>query len=208
MQDMQQVQAAPSQAVSSIPSSPAADCRLSLLRFPGYHTGCRTGFLRSGHENQRIGPGGIRRRFRCGQGRQGKPSGPRDADGPGPFGSNPNERWPGQNGDGTQSFQGPVQIRYNHETRRISLKEAQVLAQKGLKFDELSPTLDKLRYLAAANNKSLPDMVDALAQSQDQQLYRSLMQECGGNEALAKRLYQAEKDKWNARFATPNSRMP
>ena len=80
-----------------------------------------------------------------------------------------------------------IPVRYNHESRELTLEEAQALAQKGLKFDELSPTLDKIRYLAAANQKSVQEMVDALVD--------------GGNEALAKRLYEAEKDKWSARYA-------
>ena len=95
-----------------------------------------------------------------------------------------------------------IPVRYNHESRELSLEEAQMLAQKGLKFDELSPTLDKIRYLAAANGKSVQEMVDALAESQDKQLYQSILEECGGNEALAKRLYESEKDKWNARYAS------
>ena len=94
-----------------------------------------------------------------------------------------------------------IPVRYNHESRELTLEEAQVLAQKGLKFDELSPTLDKIRYLAAANQKSVQEMVDALVDGQDKQLYQSILEECGGNEALAKRLYEAEKDKWSARYA-------
>ncbi len=94
-----------------------------------------------------------------------------------------------------------IPVRYNHESRELTLEEAQALAQKGLKFDELSPTLDKIRYLAAANQKSVQEMVDALVDGQDKQLYQSILEECGGNEALAKRLYEAEKDKWGARYA-------
>lgn len=95
-----------------------------------------------------------------------------------------------------------VPIRYNHESRELTLDEARELAQKGLKLDELSPALDKIRYLAAANQKSVQEMVDALAEAQDKQLYNSILEECDGNEALAKRLYEAEKDKWDARYAS------
>ena len=94
-----------------------------------------------------------------------------------------------------------IPVRYNHESRELSLEEAQMLAQKGLKFDELSPTLEKIRYLAAANQKSVQEMVDALVEGQDRQLYQSILEECSGNEALAKRLYEAEKDKWDTRYA-------
>ena len=86
-----------------------------------------------------------------------------------------------------------IPIQFNHESRELSLEEAQSLAQKGLKFEELSPTLEKIRFLAAANGKSMQEMVDALAESQDKQLYQSILAECDGNEALANRLFDAEK---------------
>jgi hypothetical protein len=95
-------------------------------------------------------------------------------------------------------------IQFNHEERRITREEAAALAQKGLRLDrleeqtgtpasELVPMLDKLKFLAAANSKSLPEMIDALAESQDKQLYQSILAECDGNEALANRLFDAEK---------------
>lgn len=88
-----------------------------------------------------------------------------------------------------------IPIRYNHESRELSMEEAQALAQKGLKFDELSPTLEKIRFLAAANGRSVPEMVDALVESQDKQLYQSILSECDGNESVAQRLFEAEKAK-------------
>lgn len=95
-------------------------------------------------------------------------------------------------------------IQFNHEERRVTREEAAALAQKGLRLDrleeqtgtpasELVPMLDKLKFLAAANSKSLPEMIDALAESQDKQLYQSILAECDGNEALANRLFDAEK---------------
>lgn len=99
--------------------------------------------------------------------------------------------------DEGETVQKPVTIpiQYNHESRELTLEEAQALAQKGLKFDELTPTLEKIRFLAAANGKSLQDMVDALVESQDKQVYQALLEECDGNESLANRLFEAEKAK-------------
>lgn len=99
------------------------------------------------------------------------------------------------NAESTEDVQQPITIpiQFNHESRELSLEEAQSLAQKGLKFEELSPTLEKIRFLAAANGKSMQEMVDALAESQDKQLYQSILAECDGNEALANRLFDAEK---------------
>ena len=86
-----------------------------------------------------------------------------------------------------------IPIQYNHESRELTLEEAQTLAQKGLKFDEVSPTLEKIRFLATANGKSMQEMVDALVESQDKQLYSSILAECDGNESIAQRLFDAEK---------------
>lgn len=65
--------------------------------------------------------------------------------------------------------------------------------RKRAKIDEVSPTLEKIRFLATANGKSMQEMVDALVESQDKQLYSSILAECDGNEALANRLFDAEK---------------
>ncbi len=97
-------------------------------------------------------------------------------------------------------------VQYNHEERRLTREEAIALAQKGLRLDRLeeqagaqasdiAPLLDKLRFLAVANSKSLPEMVDALVESQDKQVYQALLEECDGNESLANRLFEAEKAK-------------
>ena len=69
--------------------------------------------------------------------------------------------------ESTEDVQQPITIpiQFNHESRELSLEEAQSLAQKGLKFEELSPTLEKIRFLAAANGKSMQEMVDALAET-------------------------------------------
>ena len=93
-----------------------------------------------------------------------------------------------------------IPVRYNHETRALSLDQARVLAQKGMKFDELSPTLEKMKFLAAAEGKSLPELADQLLQRRDQELYNGLLEECYGDEELAKRMFEAEKAKRQARW--------
>lgn len=92
-----------------------------------------------------------------------------------------------------------IPVQYNHESRELSIDEARTYAQKGMKFDELAPTLEKIRFLADANGKSVGEMVDALVESQEKQFYQSVLTECDGNEALARRLYEAEKSQRQAR---------
>lgn len=93
-----------------------------------------------------------------------------------------------------------IPIQYKHEARELTLEEAQDFAQKGLRYDEIAPTLDKLRFLAAANDKEISEMVDALVESQDKKLYDSIMEECYGDEKLAKRLFEVEKAQRQAKY--------
>ena len=93
-----------------------------------------------------------------------------------------------------------IPIQYKHEARELTLEEAQDFAQKGLRYDEIAPMLDKLRFLAAANDKEISEMVDALVESQDKKLYDSIMEECYGDEKLAKRLFEVEKAQRQAKY--------
>ena len=93
-----------------------------------------------------------------------------------------------------------IPIQFNHESRELSLEEAKALAQKGMKFDELTPTFEKIKYLATVNGKSVNEMVDALVESQEKQHYQSILDECDGNETLARRLYEAEKSQRQAKY--------
>ncbi len=93
-----------------------------------------------------------------------------------------------------------IPVRYNHKNRVLTVEQAQVLAQKGMKFDELSPVLDKLRFLAAADGVSLAGLADALLERREKQRYQALLDECGGNEALAGRLFEAEQAKAQEQF--------
>lgn len=95
-----------------------------------------------------------------------------------------------------------IPVMFNHGSRELTLDEARTLAQKGLKFDELTPTWEKIRFLASTNGKTVPELVDALVESQDRQLYQSLLDECDGNESIAKRLHEAEKAQRQAQYET------
>lgn len=99
-----------------------------------------------------------------------------------------------------------IPIRYKHEARELTLEQAQDLAQKGMRYDEISPVLDKLRFLAAANDKEVSEMVDALVESQDKKLYDSIMEECYGDEKLAKRLFEVEKAQRQAKYENARQR--
>lgn len=95
-----------------------------------------------------------------------------------------------------------IPVQFNHESRDLTVEEAQLYAQKGMKFDELTPTLDKLRMLASETGKSVPEMVEALVTARENALKERLLQEAGGNESVAERLMELEMQKRKAAFET------
>lgn len=94
-----------------------------------------------------------------------------------------------------------IPVRFNHEDRELTVEEATTFAQKGMAYDQITPTLEKIRMLAAGCGKSMEEMVDALVEASDNNLRAQLLQEAGGNQNVADRLYELEKGKRQAAYA-------
>lgn len=92
-----------------------------------------------------------------------------------------------------------IPVRYNHEDRELTLEEATRYAQLGLQQDA---QLQRLNRLAADNAKTLQQLIGDLEQSYREQVYAGLLEECGGNEAVARRLLDAEMKEKDAAYAT------
>ncbi len=94
-------------------------------------------------------------------------------------------------GDGlSEKEEAFIEVKFNKETKKISLKEAATLAQKGMKFDMLSPAFEKLKGLS----KNAGLTVDGFISHLENQSHRSqLLKECGGNEKLVDRIIDLEK---------------
>lgn len=92
-----------------------------------------------------------------------------------------------------------IPVRYNHEDRELTLEEATRYAQLGLQQDA---QLQRLNRLAADNDKTLQQLIGDLEQSYREQVYAGLLEECGGNEAVARRLLDAEMKEKDAAYAT------
>ena len=54
----------------------------------------------------------------------------------------------------------PLRVKFKHKERDLSHQEAVDYAQKGLKYDEISPVFDKLAYLASIKGMSAQELVD------------------------------------------------
>ena len=90
-----------------------------------------------------------------------------------------------------------VPVRYRHESRALTLDEASAWSQKGMCYE---PIYEELRHLAVTMGKSVPEFVETLKAANEHSLYDRLLEEAGGNEDVAKRLLELEKQKFNAAY--------
>ncbi len=85
-------------------------------------------------------------------------------------------------------------VKFNKETRNLSLEEAAALAQKGLKFEAIEKDYGILKALSLKQNKSVPLFLQDLMHSMNEAQREKLTQECGGNEEMAEHILKLESN--------------
>lgn len=85
-----------------------------------------------------------------------------------------------------------VPIRFNHESKNLSIDEAATYAQKGMAAE---PIMSKLRYLSAVLEVPVNQVVDKLLNSNEEARKNELLEKVNGDEELANQLLEAEKSK-------------
>lgn len=103
-----------------------------------------------------------------------------------------------QNEVTTPENTGGITIKYNHAFRELTADEAKTYAQMGVRYESITPMLDKLKAVAAYNGKTVAEVVDALAEKDDADMRQKILDECKGDEALAERLIEVERQKRGA----------
>lgn len=86
-----------------------------------------------------------------------------------------------------------VAVRYNHEDRELSMEEARNYAQMGLRYESMTPMLDKLRMMAAGRGQSLAEFVDAWSAADQRATLEQYMQKTGGDRETAEKLMRMEQ---------------
>ena len=94
----------------------------------------------------------------------------------------------------------PFTVRFRHRDVELSHEEMTNFAQKGMLYDELSPTIDSLRRIAAGAGKSVAELVSSIAEANERALKARLLQEAHGNEDVAERLMQVERNRQQAAY--------
>lgn len=86
-----------------------------------------------------------------------------------------------------------IKVKFNHEEKELSLDEAIPLVQKGMNYDRVAPTVDKISQLAKQMGyQSLTDMADQLATKLVDNKVEELIDTEGISEELARRIVNQE----------------
>lgn len=87
-----------------------------------------------------------------------------------------------------------IPVKYNKETRMLTVEEASKLAQLGLKFEAVSKNFDTLKSLAKSENKSVSAFLEDLQTAKTDRRRNILLEKCGGDKDLAEHILSLEGD--------------
>ena len=86
-----------------------------------------------------------------------------------------------------------IPIKFNKETRQLTVREAAELAQKGLKYDIIRENYDRLKKLAFEDGKTVQAFLDSFADDKKEQKLSELIEKCNGNKDFAEHIYELER---------------
>lgn len=86
-----------------------------------------------------------------------------------------------------------IPIKFNKEERELSLEEATTLAQKGLKYDMITPEFERLRALALKNGKSVGEFLSMVESGLKKERRDEILSKCGGDEELTDNFISMEE---------------
>ncbi len=101
-----------------------------------------------------------------------------------------------------------LEVKFNKETKKLSLVEAATLAQKGLKFQMVEKEYDRLRTLSKSKGLSVGDYLTEIEREKTERELSALSERCGGDRELAERLLAAEGKPTDDGFAELKSFFP
>ena len=88
-----------------------------------------------------------------------------------------------------------VPVKFNKQVKNLTLGEASLLAQKGMKFDLIRDDFETLKKLAAKSNKSVPEYLQALKQREEERKKAELLEKCSGDNDLVEKIIALEENK-------------
>lgn len=88
-----------------------------------------------------------------------------------------------------------VPIKFNKETKNLTISEAAALAQKGMKYDLIKTDIERLRKMADSSGKNISDYLSELEQARGNSRRQELLERCGGDEKLVDEILSLEGKK-------------
>ncbi len=88
-----------------------------------------------------------------------------------------------------------IPIKFNKETKQLTLEEASRLAQLGLKFEAVAENYNTLKSLAQKENKTVSGFLEQLKSSRIDSRRQELLEKCGQDALLAEHILRLEQEK-------------
>lgn len=85
-----------------------------------------------------------------------------------------------------------IPVKFNKETKNLTVEEASVLAQKGMKYDAIADDYSALKELAAAENKSVSEYIKSIKDKKTETRLNELLEKCGGDRETAEHFLNLE----------------
>ena len=90
-----------------------------------------------------------------------------------------------------------IPVKFNKEVRNLTLEEATLLSQKGMKFDAIEKQWERIKAFAKEDNFTTSQFLDALENMRTEKRMKELTDQCGGNSEMAKKFLLLEKKEPN-----------
>ncbi len=87
-----------------------------------------------------------------------------------------------------------IPVKFNKEIKELSLEEATLLAQKGMKLDLIADELELLKNLSEQEGKSVSQFLKQLQLQKNTQLREKLMEKCSGDEELVEKIISLDNN--------------
>ncbi len=94
-----------------------------------------------------------------------------------------------------ENSQPKVPVKFNKQTRELTIDEAATLAQKGMKYESIYNDLERLKKIASVSGRNLSDYISVLENEQTAAHKTSLLEKCHGDEKLAEEFMSLEGKK-------------
>lgn len=86
-----------------------------------------------------------------------------------------------------------IPVKFNGEIKNLTVGEASLLAQKGMKFDSIKNDFEEIKKIARTHGKSVPEFIQAMKQNQSESRKKELLEKCGGDTELVEKITALEE---------------